>query len=160
LVLWVLATASAVGSLVLVPTAAHAQTAAKVKTAAPPSKTATSWTMPRVPWGDPDFQGIWNHATLTPLERPGALAGKDVLTDEQAAEFERQTLQQRDTSRTLTGGPEWWDSGTRVMQNKRTSLIVDPPDGRMSRERLIFGFQSRTIFANAANNNGGIVKDC
>jgi hypothetical protein len=130
-VLSVLVTVTAVGSLTPVPVAGQAQTAANPKTTKASARTPKRWTLPRVPWGDPDLQGIWNHATLTPLERPSALAGKDILTDEEAAEFERQTLQQRDTSRSFTGGPEWWDSGTRVMKNNRTSLIVDPQNGRI-----------------------------
>src|SRR5712692_3452312 len=50
-------------------------------------------TAPRTAWGEPDLQGIWDFATITPLERPKELAGKEVLTEEEAAEFERQSLQ-------------------------------------------------------------------
>src|SRR5579862_2364248 len=59
-------------------------------------KTANTWTQPRTPWGDPDLQGIiLNYATITPFERAEECAGKDVLTAEEVAEFERQTLERR-----------------------------------------------------------------
>ena len=48
---------------------------------------------PRTPWGDPDLQGIWNDATSTPLQRPSELAGKDVLSDEEAEDFQQQTAE-------------------------------------------------------------------
>ena len=47
---------------------------------------ATDATAFRTPWGDPDLQGIWSYATITPLERPGELAGREFLTDEEVAE--------------------------------------------------------------------------
>ena len=53
----------------------------------------------RTAWGDPDLQGIWDFATITPLERPASLAGKEVLTDQEAADFEKQTLAQRNPDR-------------------------------------------------------------
>lgn len=78
----------------------------------------------------PDFQGVWTYATMTPLERPRELASKDVLTDEEAAQFERQTLQRRSETN-QTAGQDWWDLGTKLLTNRRTSLIVDPPTGRI-----------------------------
>src|SRR5437773_8659799 len=93
-------------------------------------KTATPSALPRTPWGDPDLQGVWNFATLTPLERPRELAEKEVLTDQEAAEFEKLTLKER-TATLSTGDREWWDPGTKVMNTRRTSLIVDPRDGRV-----------------------------
>src|SRR5579864_985219 len=66
------------------------------KRATAPGKAANAWTQPRTPWGDPDLQGIiWNYATITPFERPEEFAGKDVLTAEEVAQFERQTLERR-----------------------------------------------------------------
>src|SRR6266404_3997351 len=95
----------------------------------------------RTPWGDPDLQGVWNDATSTPLQRPSGRAGKDVLSDEEADEFQRElafdlTRDRRD------GGPDvdvnrayndhWMDARRlKITADRRTSLIVDPPDGRM-----------------------------
>ncbi len=97
-------------------------------------------TTPRTPWGAPDLQGIWDFRTLTPLQRPGAFEGKEVLTDAEAAEFEQRTVQNLDADRRDGGARRdverayndfWWDWGTNLTGDKRTSLIVDPPDGRL-----------------------------
>ena len=77
-----------------------------------------------------DLEGIWNYATMTPLERSRELAAKPALTPAEAAEYERQTIE-RQTTTNNTAGPDWWDPGTRFLTNGRTSLIVDPPDGRV-----------------------------
>ncbi len=108
----------ALASLGPIPARVDAQTAGK------------AWTPPHTAWGDPDLQGTWNFANLTPLERPGELAGKDVLTAEEAAAFEKQTLKER-AATLSTGDREWWDSGSKIMKSRRTSLVVDPPDGRV-----------------------------
>ena len=107
-----------------------------------PSSTAKKrvWTPPRTPDGQPDFQGLWATATLTPVERPAEFAGKEFLTEQEAAEYERRTLEQVNSDR-RDGGAEvdlrrnynevWRDRGTKVVAGRRTSLIVDPPDGRI-----------------------------
>ncbi len=97
----------------------------------------------RTSWGDPDLQGVWDFRTLTPLERPAELADKEFLTAEEAAAFEAQTLEARDADR-RDGADKpfgigsdveraynqfWWDYGTNVTEDKRTSLIIDPADG-------------------------------
>jgi hypothetical protein len=86
--------------------------------------------LPRTPWGDPDLQGTWNFANLTPLERPSGLAGKETLTAQETAEFEKQALKERNATLS-TGDREWWDPGSKVMKTGRTSLVIDPPDGRL-----------------------------
>ena len=92
---------------------------------------------PRTSWGAPNLQGVWDFRTATPLERPEELADIDVLTDEQAAEVVER-LAERWTR--LAEGSEsdpgaynqfWFDYGTSVTDDRRTSLIVDPPDGRI-----------------------------
>ena len=101
--------------------------------------------VPRTPWGAPDLQGVWDVRTITPLQRPADLAGKRVLTDEEAAEYETRAqlrrLQRRDRSLEHRDGLSevdrvpyddfWVDAGTTVVPDRRTSLIVDPPDGRI-----------------------------
>jgi hypothetical protein len=90
---------------------------------------AAPWTPPHTPWGDPDLQGVWNYATMTPLERPRDVT-KAVFTEQEAAEFERQT-NERQAAGNNTAGPDWWDPGTRRLVDRRTSLIVDPANGRL-----------------------------
>jgi len=104
----------------------------------------------RTPWGHPDLQGIWDFRTVTPLERPAELAGKETLTEAEAAEYERKivagrnadTQRDQSTRRQVNGTAEtqdianayndfWWDRGTKVIGTRRTSLIVDPKDGRL-----------------------------
>jgi len=85
---------------------------------------------PRLPWGDPDLEGVWTYATMTPLERSRDFGTKSVLTEAEAAEFERQTLARQAVTNN-TAGPDWWDPGTRRLVDRRTSLIVDPEDGRL-----------------------------
>ena len=108
-------------------------------------------TVPQTPWGAPDLQGIWDFRTITPLERPEDLAGKEFLTEEEAANLEQEvvdrnaSLATRPARRTEVtesvdrgedGAPGfynnfWLDRGTNAVSTRRTSLIVDPPDGRI-----------------------------
>ncbi len=97
----------------------------------------------RTPSGHPDLQGTWNFSTITPLERPAEFAGKEFLTDAEAAAYEARTVQRnnRDTRESSADADVasaynefWWDRGVhaaRVNGRVRTSLIVDPPDGRI-----------------------------
>ena len=93
----------------------------------------------RTSWGDPDLQGVWDFRTLTPLERPDELAGKEVFTAEEAAEFVEASLAEiagRDDEvpADIVGNYNqfWFDRGTTVVGTRRTSRIVDPPDGRLA----------------------------
>jgi hypothetical protein len=97
---------------------------------------ANKWTPPRTPWGDPDLQGVWNNSTITELERPKELAGKQVLADDEAAALEHQAASNRVDRPPREGDPGtynqfWFDRGTKVVPTRRTSLIIDPPDGRL-----------------------------
>ena len=102
---------------------------------APPAGPA--WASPRTSDGQPDLEGTWTNATITPLERPRALAGKAFLTEAEAAAFEKQVAEQRerlDTAGTLDSGSYnqfWYDAGTTVLSTRQTSLVVDPPDGQV-----------------------------
>jgi hypothetical protein len=97
-----------------------------------PTAAADKWTSSRTPWGDPDLQGIWTNTTTTPLERPSDLAGKQVLTDRERAELDERAAQRRDR-RPPPGNPgaynSFWMDGGKASQ--RTSLVVDPADGRL-----------------------------
>ena len=103
---------------------------------------------PRTSWGAPDLQGVWDFRTITPLERPANLTGREFLTEEEAAAYaEGQSRRlNRDLIDSAKGGlnyaPEadggvvpynefWYDRGTSVISSRRTSLIIDPPDGRL-----------------------------
>jgi hypothetical protein len=97
--------------------------------------------VPRTPWGEPDLQGVWNDATSTPLQRPTSVGGKDVLNDEEEAEFANEL--EHNLTRDRRDGPasvdvnrayneHWMDARRlKVTEDHRTSLIVDPPDGRI-----------------------------
>ena len=93
---------------------------------------------PRTPWGDPDLQGVWNHGTITPLERPPEYAGRELLTEEEVAAAnhaseiratsERRSELTREQDVALAYNQFWWDRGISI---GRTSLITDPADGRL-----------------------------
>jgi len=87
-----------------------------------------------------DLQGVWTNATMTPLERPADLAGKEFFTQEEAAAFEKQARQRNDADRRDSNADAdlavgynaaWWDRGTNIVSTRRTSLVVDPRDGRV-----------------------------
>jgi hypothetical protein len=127
---------SVVALAVLVPVSAAGQTAA--------------WKAPRTADGKPDIQGTFTFSTITPLQRPEALEGKETLTAEEAAAFEASENRRlnRDLFDPEKGAPSagyapraqggvlsynefWYERGSQLTRDKRTSLIVDPPDGRI-----------------------------
>ena len=112
----------ALGSLMPVPVAAQRSSSA-----------ATS--VPRTPDGRPDLQGVWDFGSVTPLQRPAALAGKEFLTEEDVTALEAQAAARVDRP-PRAGDPGsynrfWFADGTTVVGTRRTSLITDPPDGRL-----------------------------
>ena len=102
--------------------------------------TPKKWTTPRTPDGHPDLRGIWSNATITPLERPDKLAGKEFFTEQEAAEYEKRVVRENDRDR-RSSDPNidvrgaynefWFDRGSKVVPTRRTSLVVDPPDGKV-----------------------------
>jgi hypothetical protein len=94
----------------------------------------------RTPDGKPDLQGTWSLATVTPMERPANLAGKEFFTEQEAAAYEKEVVERNNKDR--RDGPAesdvsrayndfWWDSGTKVVKTRRTSLVIDPKDGKI-----------------------------
>ena len=91
-------------------------------------------------FGQPDLQGIWSNATITPLERPADLAGKQTLTAEEAAAYEKKVVDRTNADHRGTNNEAdvataynqfWYDRGTKAVGTRRTSLIVDPQDGHI-----------------------------
>jgi hypothetical protein len=90
--------------------------------------------------GRRDLQGFWTNATLTPLERPAELAGKEFFTPAEAADYEKRGRERNNADRRDSNADAdlavgynaiWWERGTHVVSTRRTSLIVDPADGRI-----------------------------
>ena len=105
--------------------------------------------------GHPNLGGVWDFRTVTPLERPAEFADKEFLTEEEvaayaaervranSADLDREDKKTRTTARALVNGTResvdlrfayndfWWDRGTVVVETRRTSLVIDPPDGRI-----------------------------
>ena len=143
------------GLLAAVSAMAQDRAAAKSATGKTPATTATdtpktsgtakNWTLPRTADGEPDLQGVWDYRTITPMERPKDLGTKAFFTEAEAAEYEKKENQRqnRDLIDPEQGGlfyppggvvpynEFWYDRGNRVAGTKRTSLIIDPPDGRL-----------------------------
>ena len=110
---------------------------------------------PQTPHGHPDLSGVWDFRTVTPLERPEEFADKAFLTEEEVAAYAAQRVKannadlNRDEKKEVTttrgqvnGTREsrdlalayndfWWDRGTAVVETRRTSLVIDPQDGRI-----------------------------
>jgi hypothetical protein len=100
-----------------------------------PSDPASDWTQPLTSWGEPDLTGMWpiGHLTGTPLQRPAQFGDRELLTDEEFAEREARLAAQaarydNEQATNKMGMGHWAETGE---PNRRTSLIVDPPDGRI-----------------------------
>jgi hypothetical protein len=134
--------------LLAVPTAGQTPKTGKSAT---PKPTVKPWTAPRTVDDQPDLQGVWLNNSATPLERPKALEGKQFLTDEEVAELRKRASRLFDGSGNsdaaggdafflaLLANPERYknpnatggDNGFEREFDNRTSLVVDPPDGKI-----------------------------
>jgi hypothetical protein len=135
--------------LMLIVFVSLASTPVSAQAPKPPAK---AWNPPRLADGHPDLQATWTYATLTPIERPRELADKAFFTEQEAADFEKRARQTRNvddnretkpTARGLVNGTVetedlasaynefWWDRGTQAVSTRRTSIVIDPPDGRI-----------------------------
>ena len=98
---------------------------------------STTDDIPRLADGRPDLQGTWDFRTITPMQRPESLADIEVLSDAEAVAFEAAENVRRDrdnfTDTTTTGDYNqfWYDRGTELLDDGRTSLITNPPNGRI-----------------------------
>src|SRR5438093_3740205 len=122
---------------VIVVAAVVLATAGLLRTARAPAEDRTP-AAPRTSWGEPDLQGIWTDPYQTPLERPAQFAGKDVFTEEDRAALDKQRAAiprrdqrvERGTERDVAGAYNAVFQSVRPT-GKRTSLVVDPADGRI-----------------------------
>jgi hypothetical protein len=128
---------------------------------AKPAPAAKTWTTPKTPWGDPDLQGTWTSDDCigTPLNRPANFGDRGFYTEQEIAQREKQleTQQQTDLQETVgsnarvgTGPPAHWGERAR-RPCRQTSLVVDPPNGRMP--DLLPEARTRPIPEGAGNNN-------
>src|SRR5438552_6353183 len=97
---------------------------------------AKPYTAGKTPWGDPDIQGTFTNATITPFERPAEFAGKEFITEKEAADVERRAADNRvdrapREGDTGTYNQFWFDRGSKVVPTRRSSLVIDPPDGKI-----------------------------
>ena len=117
---------------------------------------------PRTAWGDPDLMGVWDFRSLTPLQRPAEFADKAVLTAEEAVVYERERVALLDKDRRTDDGLSsnrdvanaynefWWDYGKELTEDRRTSLVVAPTNGRIP--ALTAAASDRRAIGRAARN--------
>ena len=162
----------------------RAATKTDAKTAARPDTKAAStkaWTMPRLPDGQPDLQGYWTSLSITPMERPAKYGNREFLTQKETQDAFNAGIQHEFDGAGGTGDAENdpesadydfktyglspWQNGMRP--NPRTSLVVDPPDGRIppltpeakSRRRQRANFEYYVVPSAGENYQGAVRAD-
>jgi hypothetical protein len=131
---------SVVGAAVAVLLATGSALAQQSSVGAAAAKLAPKgWTVPRLANGHPDLNGIWTNKSITPFERPAELGDKEYFTADEAKAFV-ENLQERGDRDNRTGDVRdvlnaynefWWDSGSKLLPTMRTSVVTDPPNGRL-----------------------------
>src|SRR5262245_28820396 len=98
--------------------------------ALPQGQVKQSWKPPHTSWGDPDLQGIWNNSgdAQTPFERPDELTGRDTISEKEARELLSKALAEEFVAGGTGADPQHWYERPPSL---RTSLIQDPPDGKL-----------------------------
>ena len=132
-----------------------------------PALSAQSSEIPRTEYGQPDLQGTYTFRTLTPLNRPRELADKATLTPEEAAEWEafENRRQNRDLIIDSVGGAGyppgvisynefWYELGVETIADRRTSLIYDPPNGRIPQVNAA-GTERRRVYGQMVFESAG-----
>jgi hypothetical protein len=154
------ATAGLVAFIALTPERALSQTG-KASPAVKPAAAAKNWTQTKTSWGDPDLQGTWTSDDCigTPLSRPANLGDRGYYTEQELAQRENQLERQRENdltetvasnARVGTGPPGHWGERAR-RPCKQTSLVVDPPNGRVP--EMLPDAKLRPAPEGAGNNN-------
>jgi hypothetical protein len=130
----------AIAAALAVPIAVVGQAPAPAPAATPSARVTevrTTYKGPRTPWGHPDLQGTWDYRSITPLERPAQFGNREFLTDAEVKEMEARAAKRMDEppaedAPASTIHPTYWtDPGRTVTESRRTSLIIDPPNGRI-----------------------------
>src|SRR5262245_23131778 len=128
-----IAVAAALAALMSQPPQPSAASARQAQSAAAPAK-AKAWTA-RTADGQPDLTGNWSNATFTPLERPAAYANREFFTPEEAAAFAKSGIDRLNSQAAddVHYDDAIWQSENyrKAVASLRTSLIVDPPDGKL-----------------------------
>jgi hypothetical protein len=102
---------------------------------APLAAVAQGSAVQRTPWGHPDLEGLWTNATLTPFQRPAELGTKAFYEPDEVAAIEQDRRAQTNADRELPPGQVgsyndfFFERGSGIVATRRTSLIIDPPDG-------------------------------
>jgi hypothetical protein len=122
-----LITASLLASVTLFPGLIHAQ------------QNDAPYVAPRTEWGQPDLRGVWNFSSNVPMQRPARLGEQEFYTDEQFQAMERARLEALANAGELTdtvggvigGYNDFWIEYGAMDANMRTSILIDPPNGRL-----------------------------
>jgi hypothetical protein len=124
------------GTFVVAYVVDFAHVTVSAQSAGAPAKAAGTGSSLRTPDGHPDLSGVWSFVSAIPLQRPQEFGDKEVLSEEEVAQVEQRSAEQRSGERKPPPGDTgsynqfWTDAGAKRNDN-RTSLISDPPDGRL-----------------------------